>query len=109
MHELALTQCIVDQVAQRLEGQRVTSVQLEIGKLSGVVPDSVRFCFDLVTNGTALEGSLLVIGEPDGRAHCERCGDDFSLPDLFLLCPCGSADVRVISGTELLIKSVKVA
>jgi hydrogenase nickel incorporation protein HypA/HybF len=109
MHELALTQSIVDQVAQRMEGRRVSSVQLEIGKLSGVVPDSVRFCFDLVTSGTALEGSSLVIGEPDGRAHCERCGEDFSLLDLFLLCPCGSADVRVISGTELLIKSVKVA
>jgi hydrogenase nickel incorporation protein HypA/HybF len=109
MHELAVTQCIVDQVAEHVHGRRVRSIQLEIGKLSGVVPDSVRFCFDLITVGTSLEGSALVIGEPDGLAHCARCGGDFPLPDLLLLCPCGSADVRVLSGTQLLIKSVKVA
>ncbi len=108
MHELSVTQSIVDQVAQRLEGRQVESVQLEIGRLSGVVPDSVRFCFDLVTAGTALEGSTLQIGEPEGRGRCRRCGDDFALEDLILLCPCGSADVTIISGDQLLIKSVKV-
>jgi hydrogenase nickel incorporation protein HypA/HybF len=107
MHELAITQSIVEQVAERLDGRRVTSVQLEIGKLAGIVPDSVRFCFDLVTVGTLLEGSVLVIGEPEGRAHCAQCGTTFSLEHLILLCPCGSADVSIVSGDQLLIKSVK--
>ncbi len=109
MHELAITQSIVDQVADRMAGRRVTDVDLEIGMLSGVVADSVRFCFDLVTVGTPLEGCSLRIGEPEGRARCEACTTTFGVRDLLLLCPCGSADVRIVSGEQLLIKSVKVA
>jgi hydrogenase nickel incorporation protein HypA/HybF len=108
VHELAITQSIVDQVAERLAGQRITDVALEIGPLSGVVADAVRFCFDLVTVGTALQGASLHIEEPDGRAHCTTCEAEFGVRDLLLLCPCGSADVRIVSGDELLIKSVKV-
>jgi hydrogenase nickel incorporation protein HypA/HybF len=108
MHELAVTQSIVDQVAQRMDGQRVTCVHLEIGRLSGVVADSVKFCFELVTVGTTLEGSCLQIGEPEGRAHCRQCDLDFAVEDLLLLCPCGSADVMLVSGDQLLIRSVEV-
>jgi hydrogenase nickel incorporation protein HypA/HybF len=68
----------------------------------------MRFCFDLVTNHTALEGARLEIDEPPGRASCRSCGRDFPVDDLILLCPCGSADVSVTSGRELLIKSVQV-
>ena len=108
MHELAITESIVDQVAARMAGRRVTSVTLEIGTLSGVVADSVRFCFDLVTVGTVLEGASLDIREPEGRARCERCDLEFGVSDLLLLCGCGSADVRIVSGDQLLIKSVGV-
>ena len=41
-----------------------------------------------------------------GRAHCRTCAREFDLPDLILLCPCGSADVAVLSGAELEISSV---
>lgn len=109
MHELAVTQSIVDQVGERMAGTQVMSIQLEIGKLSGIVADSVRFCYDMVTVGTPLEGASLVIGEPEGRGHCSQCGTDFPLQDLILLCPCGSSDVHIVSGDQLLIKSVKVA
>ena len=57
MHELAITEGLVDAVTERLPGGEVTCVRLEIGALSGVVADSVRFCFDLVTEGTNLEGA----------------------------------------------------
>lgn len=108
MHELAITQSIVDQVDEKLNGAAVATVHLEIGKLSGVVADSVRFCFDVVSSGTCLEGALLDIVEPEGRAHCRACGSDLRLADLILLCPCGSADVQIVSGDELRIKAVEV-
>jgi Zn finger protein HypA/HybF involved in hydrogenase expression len=46
-------------------------VRVEIGKLSGVVPDSIRFCFDLCAQSTALEAAVLEIDEIAGRAHCK--------------------------------------
>lgn len=66
----------------------------------------MRFCFELVTTGTPLEGAVLEIEEPEGRAHCVACGLEFTLTDPLLLCRCGSADVRVLSGRELAVASV---
>jgi hydrogenase nickel incorporation protein HypA/HybF len=108
MHELAITQQVVDAVVERTGGATVRLVRLEIGRLSGVVPDAVAFCFDLVAQDTPLDGARLEISEPRGRARCRTCGQDFALDQLFLLCPCGSADVEVLAGRELRVRSVEV-
>ena len=109
MHELAITEGVVDAVTGRLPGARITCVRLEIGALSGVVADSVRFCFDLVTEGTSLQGARLEITEPAGRCQCRTCGGEFQPDGPILLCPCGSADIAVVSGQDLRITSVMVA
>ncbi len=106
MHELAITQSVVDMVVERMAGRRVAAVRVRIGELSGVVPDAMLFCYDLVTAGTDLEDSRLVIERTPGRAHCRDCNSDFSVADLILLCPCGSADVQLIAGRELEVASV---
>ncbi len=108
MHELSITQSVVDAVRERLPDTPIASIQLEIGKLSGIVADSVRFCFELVVDGTPLEGARLDIDEPGGRAHCACCDTEFELEDSILLCPCGSADVAVLAGQQLRITSVEV-
>lgn len=108
MHELGITQSVVDAVLDAVEEPRITRLQLEIGTLSGVVPDSVRFCFDLVAEGTPLEGAYLDIVEPTGRGRCRVCGAEFELPDPIVLCACGSADVAVLAGQELRVRSVEV-
>ena len=109
MHELAIAEGVVDTVTQRLPGARITSVHLEIGALSGVVADSIRFCFDLATEGTGLEGATLDITEPPARCRCRSCGTEFQPDSLIVLCPCGSADAAVLAGAELKILSVRVA
>src|SRR5215472_2021086 len=111
MHELAITEGIVAAVTDKLPEQKITLVRLEIGALSGVVADSVRFCFDLVTEGTNLEGANLEIVEPRASCRCRDCGGEFE-PDLplpIVLCQCGSSDVAVITGSDLRILSVHVA
>ena len=71
-------------------------VRLRVGRLSGVVPDAVRFCFDLVTEGTLAEGAALEIEEPAGRGACRTCGRPTSTCATGApLCECGSADVEV--------------
>ena len=67
MHELSITRNVVAIVSERAVGQRVTRVRLEIGRLSAVVPDSIRFCFDICAQGTPLEGAALEIVESAGR------------------------------------------
>jgi hydrogenase nickel incorporation protein HypA/HybF len=67
VHELSITRNVVAIVSERAQGQRVTRVRLEIGRLSAVVPDSIRFCFDICAQGTPLEGAALEIIESAGQ------------------------------------------
>ena len=109
MHELSITQSIVDAVAEKLGDAEVTTVRLEIGKLSGVVVESIRFCFDLVTDGTTLAGARLVVDEPSGHARCRECATEFDVDDPIVLCPaCDASNVDVRAGRELRIISVEV-
>ncbi|MBA3720633.1 MAG: hydrogenase maturation nickel metallochaperone HypA [Nocardioidaceae bacterium] len=73
MHELAITQGVVDAVTARTGTARVAAVTVRVGRLSGVVPDAMRFCFDLVTESTPLAGARLDIEQPEGRARCRDC------------------------------------
>jgi hydrogenase nickel incorporation protein HypA/HybF len=110
VHELAIAQGLVEGVIERVPGRRITSVRLEIGPLSGVVPDALRFCFGLATEDTPLAGADLEISEPAAKCDCADCGLSFEPHDgRILLCPCGSANVTVVSGQQLQITSVKVA
>ena len=109
MHELAIAESVVETVTQRLPDAKVTCVRLEVGALSGVVPDSIRFCFDLATEGTGLAGARLEITEPPARCRCRACGAQFQPESPVVLCPCGSPDVAVLSGEQLTIVSVEVA
>lgn len=101
MHEVGIARSIVAMVAAEADGRPVKRVVLEIGRLAGVDADAVRFCFDVVAQGTLLEGALLEVREPAGRARCRACGESFHQPTLFTACRCGARDVERVSGEEL--------
>jgi hydrogenase nickel incorporation protein HypA/HybF len=108
VHELSITQSVVDTISERIDAERISGVRLEIGPLSGVLADAVRFCFDVVCAGTRLEGAWLEIVEPTAKALCRECGTEFEPDGPIVLCECGSADVTVLVGRELRITAVEV-
>lgn len=108
MHELSIAQSMVEAVLEQTSSDRVLAVHLEIGKLSGVEVDSIRFCFDVVTRGTRLEGARLSIDQPAGHGRCRDCGARFDVASLLSGCPCGSLDVELSSGDQVRIRHVEV-
>ena len=108
MHELSITQSVVDTVCERAAGRTVHKVTVEVGALIAVVPEAMLFCFDVVAAGTVAAGAALEIERRPAVVHCRDCGGDFEPPDLILLCPCGSADVVVTAGLQLQIRSMEV-
>ena len=110
MHELAITENVVRTVCEAVgTTARVARVRLAIGKLSGVVPDAVSFCFDVCAAGTPLEGARLEVEEIPARVRCRTCRAEELLDDNIPLCRCGSADLDVLAGQELKIREVEVA
>ncbi len=86
MHELSIAEAVVDMVLERTGGRSVRCVRIKVGRLAGVVTESLEFCFELATAGTRLEGATLEIDQPAGAAQCRSCGQDFEQRDLILLC-----------------------
>jgi hydrogenase nickel incorporation protein HypA/HybF len=107
VHELGIAESVIEAVTERLPDAKITSISLEVGALSGIVPDSLRFSFDLATQGTALEGATLEITQRPARCECRACGKEFEPDGPLPLCPCGSAEATVLSGQDLRIASVR--
>jgi len=107
MHELAIAEEIVAIVADRTSGARVRRIVIEVGRLCAVVPDAMRFCFDLATEGTVAEGARLEIVEVPGRGRCRACGSDVVLERPFGRCGCGGTDLEWLAGEELRIRDVE--
>jgi hydrogenase nickel incorporation protein HypA/HybF len=107
MHELTIARSIVEHVAEAARGRRVHRITVEIGKLSGVVPDGIVLHFPELARGTSLERARLDIREIGGRAYCEACESEFPIPDLSAICPCGSVRFRPVAGEELTLKSIE--
>ncbi len=109
MHELALSQSIVDLVVEcaRREGVNVVSrVTLEVGMAAGIEPDALRFCFDIVTADTLAHGAELVIESIALQAICRDCACRFAPASLVSACPrCGSYAPLLERGREFRIKS----
>ena len=108
MHELSITRNIVAIVGEHAGGRQVTRVRLQIGKLSAIMPEAIRFCFDLCAVDTLLAGARLEIDEVPGLGRCDACGVEVALSIPFGRCPaCQLGALRLIGGEEMLIKEIE--
>jgi hydrogenase nickel incorporation protein HypA/HybF len=108
MHELGIAQEIIAIVTEHAGEARVTRVLLEIGRHALILPDSIRFCFDLCSEGTVAQGAELEIREVPGLARCRDCGQEVALEQPFGLCGCGSADLQWLAGDEIKVKEMEI-
>ncbi len=110
MHEMSIALSIVDAVIEKAAGERankVNQVELEVGKVSGVETESLKFCFSAASKNTIAEGADLAIREREPLGECEECGNRFPVNGFYAQCAsCNSLKVSVISGRELMIKSI---
>lgn len=113
MHEMSLAQGVIEAIeaeAGRLDFSRVLGVTLEIGTLSHVDPEALRFGFETVMRDTIADKAALTILTPPGRAQCFGCGSDVEIARRGEGCPkCGSYQLVVTAGEDMKIKELEVA
>jgi hydrogenase nickel incorporation protein HypA/HybF len=108
MHELSIADAVVTIASRHAAGRRVTRVDLKVGHLRQVVPDSLLFAFELVSAGTELEGAELVIEDVPARVRCNACAAETVLEEFPAHCEeCGGLDVEITGGDELLVEALE--
>src|SRR5437879_401468 len=112
MHELSIATAIVERaedLARQHGAAAVEAVWLRVGEMAGVVPDALRFSFDVAREGTALGSARLVVEDVPARAHCAPCDAEFAVgTPPYLWCPrCERPVTRLLSGRELEITAVE--
>jgi hydrogenase nickel incorporation protein HypA/HybF len=111
MHEMSIAQNVIDIVRQHLPADDeapVRSVRLKVGRMSGVVPASLEFCFGVLASGTRIDGAALGIEDVPVTAQCGGCGTTSEMPFPFGECPaCGSGTMTMASGTELQVVDIE--
>jgi hydrogenase nickel incorporation protein HypA/HybF len=113
MHEMGIAAQIVEisvsSIPDTYENVRVERIHLKVGKLTAIVPDSLRFCFEIAAKETPLSGAILNIEEIPIVARCLACDFEWTINEPVFLCEkCQSGKIDVISGRELDIVSIEI-
>ena len=113
MHEMGIALQIVEIATASLPADlgeaRVARVNLKVGKLAAVVPESLRFCFDVAVKDTPLAGANLAIEEIPVVARCKDCNAQWTIDEPVFICKtCESGSLEILSGRELDIESIEV-
>jgi hydrogenase nickel incorporation protein HypA/HybF len=111
MHELAVCQALIEQVeaiaVERL-AQRVDSVCVSIGPLSGVEPRLLEQAFPVASAGTIADGATLVLDCLPVRVRCRQCGEvSDALPSRLICGTCGDWHTDLVSGDELILSRIE--
>ncbi|MGC9195415.1 MAG: hydrogenase maturation nickel metallochaperone HypA [Syntrophobacteraceae bacterium] len=111
MHELSIAQSLLDIIVEESNKHglaRINKVRLRIGELSAVVPESLLFCFDLVSRDTVAAGAVIEMERIAVTARCDKCDFSFEVKDRVFECPkCGEPVLEMLGGRELDVMSIE--
>ncbi len=111
MHELAICQSLIDQVesiALERDAQRVTSIVIGMGPLSGVEAQLLKNAYPIASAGTVAADAELVIEYLAIKVKCSQCGSESdALPNKLICKQCGDWRTTLISGDEMMLMSVE--
>lgn len=88
---------------------KVTRINLVLGEFSTVMPESVRFYFDIISRDTPAEGAELDFRRTKLLARCQACGGEFEVVEFDFTCPgCKGEKTEVFSGREFQVESIEI-
>ena len=114
MHEMGIAAQVIEiaeaSIPEEKQNAKVECVNLNIGRLAAVVPDSLRFCFNIMIENTRLAGAKLHIREIAVKALCKDCRHEWIIDTPVFTCvQCDSGALDILSGRELDISSIEIA
>jgi hydrogenase nickel incorporation protein HypA/HybF len=109
VHELSICGSIGDIATRRAGDRRVRVINVRVGQLRQIVPETLAYCWELVSADTPLDGSRLAVERVAARLRCRDCGSEAEIGDLpvFICASCGGIDTEIVAGEEFLVTSLE--
>lgn len=111
MHELSMVANlfeIMEEKAAEKKATRITGVKLQVGLLSGVVPELLKTAFDMYKKDTIAAAAELEINEVPLKIACQDCQTEMIKEDFVFICSkCGSTNLKTLTGTELYLEKME--
>jgi hydrogenase nickel incorporation protein HypA/HybF len=112
MHEMSIAQSLIDVLRDEMlkhDAKTLRSVRLNLGQMTAIVPDALSFCFQVITDGTEMEGARLIMETIPLMGYCSECEEEFEIKDYAFVCPsCDSTKINTIGGQDLSIVEIEV-
>ncbi|MDV7186223.1 hydrogenase maturation nickel metallochaperone HypA [Lutibacter sp. TH_r2] len=112
MHELSIAMDIVritEDETSKANATEAIKIELEVGVLSGIELDALKFVWPSAVKDSVLEKAELEIIEILGKGKCKDCNTEFDMENIFDVCPkCSSNFKDIIQGKELRVKTLEV-
>ena len=112
MHEMSIVQSLIQVINEEMlkhDAKTLRSVRLNVGQMTAVVPEALSFCFEVITAGTELEGTRLIMDVIPLEGFCRECEKKFKIQDYTFVCPsCESTEIKTIAGQDLSIVEMEV-
>jgi hydrogenase nickel incorporation protein HypA/HybF len=110
MHEMSIATQLLETVlavAAENGAAGVEQVEVELGAMRLVVPEVLELAWQVAAEGTLAEGARLKMTDVPIQAKCRDCGRAFAAEIGNFLCPgCGQADVEIVAGDDIILKTV---
>jgi hydrogenase nickel incorporation protein HypA/HybF len=112
MHELSITESLLNtatEYAQKNKAKKVLALNLVVGDLSGIFDESIQFYWDMISENSICEKSILNFDKRKALMKCMSCENEFSLNGELIPCPkCESMNVKIVSGNEFQLESIEI-
>ena len=113
MHEFSIMQSTLETAAQKMSAAGATEIhrlKVRIGRLSGVVPEALRFAFDALKDKTPAAGASLEIEEVPAVCWCAACAAEFETVKYEYACPrCQQLSGDLRRGKEMELASLEIS
>jgi len=110
MHELSIVSSlfeILEEKAKEHKAKKILGIRLQIGKLSGIVPEFLETAFDIYKKDTLAREAKLEILEVPLQVRCRKCGNEQTKDDFIFVCSsCGARELDLVAGTELTLEKI---
>lgn len=112
MHELSVTENIINicsEEAEKNKAFKVREIKILVGEMTGLIPESIQYYFDIASIGTKVEGAKLNIIKVPLKIYCNECKNTSVIKRGVFTCPvCNGTDIKLLGGNEFMIESMEV-